>query len=104
MLLVSETVKDLRSQNGWTQQHLAEICDVSVRTIQRVEKDGVASMEPTLALASVFNVEKTSLLMDSVRESGEAAAQPKTSWVHGVAGLALFVLGLGAGVMITTLF
>ena len=104
MLLVSETVKDLRSQNGWTQQHLAEICDVSVRTIQRVKKDGVASMETTLALASVFNVEKTSLLMDSVRESGEAAVRPKTSWVHGVAGLALFALGLGAGVMITTLF
>lgn len=102
MLLVSETVKDLRSQNGWTQQHLAEICDVSVRTIQRVEKDGVASMETTLALASVFNVEKTALLMDSVQQGG--ATKPQTSWVHGVAGVALFVLGLGVGVMITTLF
>ncbi|MAP96486.1 MAG: transcriptional regulator [Ponticaulis sp.] len=103
MLLVSETVKDLRTKSGWTQQHLAEICDVSVRTIQRVEKDGVASMETTLALASVFDVEKTVLLMDSAG-AADARVQPKTSWVHGVAGLGLFFLGLGAGVLITGMF
>ena len=103
MLLVSETVKALRLQNSWTQQHLAEICDVSVRTIQRVEKDGVASMETTLALASVFNVSKTALLMDGTAETG-GASRPATSWVHGIVGLALFLLGLGAGVAITGLF
>ena len=103
MLLVSETVRNLRTQNGWTQQHLAEICDVSVRTIQRVEKDGVASMETALALASVFNVEKTVLLMDGVTAPADGG-RPATSWFHGIAGLTLFLLGLGAGVMITAMF
>lgn len=103
MLLVSETVKNLRTQNGWTQQHLAEICDVSVRTIQRVEKDGVASMETTLALASVFNLPNTALLMDSAVE-GNDRPSIRTPWVHGMAGLALFLLGLSAGVAIAGLF
>ena len=43
-----------RKNRAWTQSHLAEVCDLSLRTIQRIEKTGVASQESIQALASVF--------------------------------------------------
>ena len=57
MQLQSETIKRLRDQRAWTQQHLADACDLSLRTIQRVEKYGNASHETALGLASVLEVE-----------------------------------------------
>lgn len=62
MLLDATEVKSLRLQRGWTQQDLADFCTVSVRTIQRIEKEGAASLETTMALASVFEVEKERFL------------------------------------------
>ena len=31
-------IRKLRLQRGWAQEQLAELCDFSVRTIQRLEK------------------------------------------------------------------
>ena len=97
MLLVSEKIRDLRTHRGWTQQTLAEMCDVSVRTIQRVEKDGIASMETTLALASVLETESASLLRDG------GVMPPPTGLVArlvplGLFGLTVFLIGLGVGI------
>ncbi len=63
MLLNANKIKQIRHQQGWTQEQLAQLCDVSVRTVQRIEKSGVASMETTNALAAVMNVERETLLM-----------------------------------------
>ena len=49
-------VKKLRDRNGWTQEQLAECCDLNVRTIQRVESGKKASLETLHSLASVFEV------------------------------------------------
>ena len=40
MLLDKNKLKSLRAQRGWTQQHLADVCDINIRTIQRLEKSG----------------------------------------------------------------
>jgi len=45
-----------KNKRAWTQGHLAEVCGVSLRTIQRIEKTGVASHETIKALASVFEI------------------------------------------------
>ena len=55
-------VKNLRSARGWTQQHLADACAVSLRTIQRVERYGNTSQETFMSLCSVFEVESTQLI------------------------------------------
>ena len=62
MDLNSAKVKELRSKKGWTQMQLAEISDLSLRTIQRVEVNGVGSLETSKALASAFEVERELLL------------------------------------------
>lgn len=49
-------IQELRSVNCWSQEELASASGLSVRTIQRVEKSGTASLETTKALASVFEL------------------------------------------------
>jgi transcriptional regulator with XRE-family HTH domain len=54
-------IKELREIRAWTQQHLAEIAEVEVRTIQRVEKDLTRSPETLHAVAAAFDVTVDSL-------------------------------------------
>lgn len=49
-------LKELRLDKGWSQEHLAEITGLSVRTIQRIEKGEKAGIESMNSLASVFEV------------------------------------------------
>ena len=62
MHLNSEKIKQLRLDKGWTQQQLADACGVSMRTVQRVEKLGIASVDTTAALCAVFQLERRQLL------------------------------------------
>lgn len=87
-------VKALRAERGWTQQQLAEICALSLRTIQRVEVHGLASHETVNALAGAFQISRASLLpqaMDpAAPASGTKAVTP--GWI-------LYVLLFGSGVL-----
>lgn len=55
MQMSPEKIKFFRKQNGWSQNLLAKASGLSLRTIQRVEKDGNASSETQLALAAAFD-------------------------------------------------
>jgi transcriptional regulator with XRE-family HTH domain len=57
-------VRKLRLRNGWSQDQLAELADVSVRTIQRVERGHKPSLETAKALAAVFEVNVTTFLTE----------------------------------------
>ncbi len=50
-------LRKLRLQRGWSQEQVAEMTDLSVRTIQRIERGGKSSLESAKALAAVFQVE-----------------------------------------------
>ena len=54
--LSPERVKFFRKDNGWSQELLAKASGLSLRTIQRAEKDGNSSAETQLALAAAFNI------------------------------------------------
>lgn len=54
-------VRKLRLQRGWSQEQLAELAGVSVRTIQRAERGGSMSLETSRALAAVFEIDRTHL-------------------------------------------
>lgn len=56
-------IKERRNENNWTQQHLADACGVSLRTIQRVERYGNASNETVGALASVFEIKASEIIV-----------------------------------------
>lgn len=50
-------VKKLRLQRGWSQEHLAQLTDLSVRTIQRIERGNKPGLETIKSLAAVFEVD-----------------------------------------------
>lgn len=54
-------VKKLREQRSWSQEQLAQMAGISLRTIQRVEAGNRASLETLKCLASVFEVEINTL-------------------------------------------
>gem|GEM_PF-716719 len=59
--LSSERVKYFRKDNGWSQELLAKASGLSLRTIQRAEKDGNSSVETQLALAAAFDISPKAL-------------------------------------------
>lgn len=59
--LSPERVKYFRKDNGWSQELLAKASGLSLRTIQRAEKDGNSSVETQLALAAAFDISPKAL-------------------------------------------
>ena len=66
MKVDSKKIRAERERRAWSQEHLATVSGLGLRTIQRIEKTGAASFESARALASVFEVDVASLRM--VRE------------------------------------
>lgn len=54
-------VQKLRLQRGWSQEQLAELSGLSVRTVQRIERGLPASNETLKSLASVFEIDFSTL-------------------------------------------
>lgn len=65
-------IRKLRLQRGWSQEHLAQLTGVNVRTIQRLERGAKMSLETRAALAAVFEVDASTL------EPGEAPVNDTT--------------------------
>jgi transcriptional regulator with XRE-family HTH domain len=71
--------RKLRIQRGWTQDQLANMAGVSVRTIQRLERGQPASLETAKALASVFEVDHTSIRQNITESISMTDPMPKAS-------------------------
>ncbi|HEY7886318.1 MAG TPA: helix-turn-helix transcriptional regulator [Cellvibrionaceae bacterium] len=69
MFIDSEIVREVRQSRGWTQQQLAEVADLSLRTIQRVENQSVGSHETVASLCAVLHVDREQLLQPEKRHS-----------------------------------
>lgn len=94
MLINPAVVKAKRHENGWTQQQLADIAGLSLRTIQRVESQGQGSMETSNALCAVLQLERQQLM---------APTDEPAAWApQKVAGIAVgsIVLGFACGVLL----
>ena len=61
MQLDSTRIRMERERRAWSQEHLAEVAGLSLRTIQRVETAGSASFETAKSLAAVLELEVTEL-------------------------------------------
>jgi transcriptional regulator with XRE-family HTH domain len=61
-----DRIRQLRRERAMSQEELAGATGLSLRTIQRIETEGIASLESKKALACVFQVELETL--DDTRE------------------------------------
>jgi transcriptional regulator with XRE-family HTH domain len=71
-------VQKLRLQRGWSQQQLAELSGLKVRTIQRIEKGQEPSLESLKSLVAVFNLDFSTLKeqgMDNVISETQSAEE-----------------------------
>jgi transcriptional regulator with XRE-family HTH domain len=71
-------VQKLRLQRGWSQQQLAELSGLNIRTIQRIEKGQEPSVESLKSLAAVFNLDFSTLKeqgMDNVISETQSAEE-----------------------------
>lgn len=50
-------IRKLRLERGWSQEQLATLSGLSVRTIQRIERGATPGLESLNALAAVFEVD-----------------------------------------------
>ncbi len=69
MKINSNLIIQLRKQRAWSQQHLSDICGLSLRTIQRVENNGTGSFETLKSLAATFEMSENSLVVAEKSES-----------------------------------
>ena len=93
----AKKIKTLRTHHGWTQQHLADACAISLRTVQRVERYGNASQETVLSLAAVFEVSQIDIVVPE--EPVELLPNPVKSQNKQLFTAALFGAILGAFIM-----
>lgn len=57
MQINTQLVLALRKKRSWSQEELATASGLNLRTIQRIESDGVASLQSRKALAAAFDVD-----------------------------------------------
>ena len=69
-------VQKLRLQRGWSQEQLAVISGLSVRTIQRIERGQPASAETLKALGAVFEIDFSELKEPEMETAPSNIASP----------------------------
>jgi transcriptional regulator with XRE-family HTH domain len=67
MKVDSSYIKRERERRAWSQDHLAEVTGLGLRTIQRIEKTGAASYESARSLAAIFGVDVAKLRIEDAR-------------------------------------
>ena len=112
MSLITDAVKikRWREERHWSQEHLADLAGLGLRTVQRIESGEAASPESLRALAAAYCVDVTALSFDPRGRAADALRQKNARaraalrlslWIHlaGFAiGVAVFVgISLGAG-------
>ncbi|WP_435275434.1 helix-turn-helix transcriptional regulator [Psychrobium sp. nBUS_13] len=94
MKIKPNAVQQYRKSKGWSQQHLADLCSVNLRTIQRVENSHTCSLETLNALLAVFEIERDELVIQETELSKIAVTDftnhPFFDWRKNVGLLIIF--------------
>ncbi len=82
MKINAERVKMLRTARHWSQEQLADACGLNLRTVQRLERSGNASIESVRALAAVFGVAPDELILPATDERTAPFEAVKTAFTR----------------------
>ncbi|MBU2884209.1 helix-turn-helix domain-containing protein [Gilvimarinus agarilyticus] len=74
--------RKLRLVKGWSQEQLAEMAGVSIRTIQRIERGQPPSLETRNALAAVFEVDISEWPLEGIDMNTTSTATNETAINH----------------------
>ncbi len=57
----SDIIRQQRQAKGWTQQHMADAAGLSLRTVQRAERDGTTAKESAMAICAALGIDLAEL-------------------------------------------
>lgn len=92
-------IRRWREERHWSQDHLAALAGIGVRTLQRIETGESASRDSLKALAAAFEVDVMALTVDAKLHAAEMVEQERARglaalrlsfWIH----LASYILGV----------
>jgi transcriptional regulator with XRE-family HTH domain len=92
MNINSQTIRSERDKRAWSQEHLATVSGLGLRTIQRVESTGIASYETAKAIASVL--ELTVADIRTTPELSRPAPFLKRHWYGTAAAMGLLAISV----------
>lgn len=95
-------VRKLRIEKGWSQETLAEVSGLSVRTIQRIERGGNASLESLGALAAVFEVDIATLVTETSMYKQKELSQEERGAIEYVRDIKGFYSHLAVYILVIT--
>lgn len=82
MKVDSSLIRTARLQRAWSQEHLAQVCGLGERTVQRIEQTGTASLESIKALAAVLEIPVDRLvLLDNPAPAETTPAHTQSTWL-----------------------
>jgi len=94
MKLSGAAVRQSRIERGWSQEQLAIASGLSLRTVQRVESEGLASLGTAASLAATFAVPLPQLQdMPAASEPVQSGIGVYTTFYLGLAVLMLAAIG-----------
>jgi transcriptional regulator with XRE-family HTH domain len=93
MKISSNAVRRLRTERGWSQEQLAIACGLSLRTVQRVEAEGIASLSTSTSLAATYQVRLTELQEDLPLQASPKPKENPSALFLGLATLTLVSIG-----------
>lgn len=93
MQINKEFLRHQREQRGWTQSHLAEVADLSLRTVQRIETSGISSKESAMALAASLDLPLADLTVQDSNDTSSFSSHPHR-WKFTCLFIAILASGL----------
>ncbi len=76
MKVDGKKIRLCREERAWTQRHLADAARVSLRTVQRMEKDGIGSKESLMSIAAALDLSVDDFLIAGNHKSTETFGNP----------------------------
>jgi DNA-binding XRE family transcriptional regulator len=96
IMISVDLIKKLRNQRSWSQDQLASIAGLSLRTVQRIENEGNASLESSKALASAFEIVVNDLKIDAAEVAADDANRKGRK--YGFIGVAVGMVSAYTGI------
>lgn len=71
MQINTTLMKQERNKRAWSQEHLAQVTGLGLRTIQRIESSGKASNESIASIATVFSMTVAAFAEEGLTHDGD---------------------------------
>ncbi|MDY6982695.1 MAG: helix-turn-helix domain-containing protein [Pseudomonadota bacterium] len=73
MKIDTTLLKQERNRRAWSQDHLACVAGIGLRTLQRIESSGSASNESIASIATAFGMTVAEFVKDGIKPAGNFA-------------------------------